>query len=48
MFPAGISTTAQFYQLMEQSGEIPKTAQINPFEFQELYLQEVQGRLYPD
>lgn len=34
---------AQFYQLMEQSGEIPKTAQINPFEFQELYLQEVQA-----
>ena len=30
----------QFYDLMARCDEIPKTSQINPFEFQELYLRE--------
>lgn len=29
-----------FYELMDQYDEIPKTSQITPFEFQELYLKE--------
>lgn len=33
----------QFYDLMAQYDEIPKTSQINPFEFQEIYLQEAQA-----
>lgn len=32
-----------FYQLMSQHDEIPKTSQITPFSFQEIYLQEVQN-----
>lgn len=31
-----------FYQLMDQYDEIPKTSQITPFAFQEIYLQEAQ------
>lgn len=30
----------QFYNLMAQHSEIPKTAQITPFQFQEIYLRE--------
>ena len=30
----------QFYDLMAQHDEIPKTAQITPFQFQEIYLRE--------
>ena len=30
----------QFYSLMAQHDEIPKTAQITPFQFQEIYLRE--------
>lgn len=30
----------QFYNLMAQHNEIPKTAQITPFQFQEIYLRE--------
>ncbi|MBD5471891.1 MAG: DegV family protein [Lachnospiraceae bacterium] len=30
----------QFYDLMAQHSEIPKTAQITPFQFQEIYLRE--------
>ena len=30
----------QFYDLMAQNDEIPKTAQITPFQFQEIYLRE--------
>ena len=30
----------QFFGLMEQYDEIPKTAQITPFQFQEIYLRE--------
>ena len=30
----------QFFRLMAQSDEIPKTAQITPFQFQEIYLRE--------
>ena len=30
----------QFYSLMAQHSEIPKTAQITPFQFQEIYLRE--------
>lgn len=30
----------QFYELMTQYDEIPKTSQITPFEFQEIYLKE--------
>lgn len=30
----------QFYELMAQYDEIPKTSQITPFEFQEIYLRE--------
>lgn len=33
----------QFYALMEQVDEIPKTAQVNPFQFEELYLEEAQA-----
>ena len=33
----------QFYNLMAQYDEIPKTSQINPFEFQELYLREAEA-----
>ncbi|MDE7261094.1 MAG: DegV family protein [Oscillospiraceae bacterium] len=33
----------QFYHLMAQHDEIPKTSQINPFEFQEIYLREAQA-----
>ena len=34
----------EFYQLMSQhADEIPKTSQITPFSFQEIYLQEVQN-----
>lgn len=33
----------QFYDLMAQYDEIPKTSQITPFEFQELYLKEAQS-----
>lgn len=32
-----------FYQLMAQNDEIPKTSQITPFTFQELYLEEVEN-----
>lgn len=32
----------QFYKLMEQYDEIPKTAQITPFQFTEIYLKEAQ------
>jgi DegV family protein with EDD domain len=32
-----------FYELMSQYDEIPKTSQITPYEFQELYLQEVKA-----
>lgn len=32
-----------FYQLMSQHDEIPKTSQITPFSFQEIYLQEAQN-----
>ena len=34
---------AQFYALLEQHEEIPKTAQITPFQFQEIYLREAQA-----
>lgn len=30
----------QFYKLMEESSDIPKTAQITPFRFEEIYLKE--------
>ncbi len=33
----------QFYDLMAQFDEIPKTAQITPFQFQEIYLQQAQA-----
>ena len=33
----------QFFSLMAQYDEIPKTAQITPFQFQELYLQQAQA-----
>lgn len=33
----------QFYGLMAQVDEIPKTAQITPFQFQEIYLQQAQA-----
>ena len=33
----------QFFALMAQYDEIPKTAQITPFEFQEVYLREAQA-----
>jgi DegV family protein with EDD domain len=32
-----------FYELMAQYDEIPKTSQITPYEFQELYLQEAEA-----
>lgn len=32
----------QFYERMSQHNEIPKTAQITPFQFQEIYLREAQ------
>ena len=32
----------QFFSLMAQCDEIPKTAQITPFQFQEIYLREAQ------
>lgn len=32
-----------FYALMEQVDEIPKTAQVNPFQFEELYLEEAKA-----
>lgn len=32
----------QFYDMMAQNSEIPKTAQITPFQFQEIYLREAQ------
>lgn len=32
----------QFYKLMAQHDEIPKTSQITPFEFQEIYLREAE------
>ncbi len=33
----------QFFSLMAQYDEIPKTAQITPFQFQEIYLQQAQA-----
>ncbi len=33
----------QFYDLMAQCDEIPKTAQITPFQFQEIYLQQAKA-----
>ncbi len=33
----------QFYSLMAQNDEIPKTAQITPFQFQEIYLRQAQA-----
>lgn len=33
----------QFYELMAQYDEIPKTSQITPFEFQEIYLKEAES-----
>lgn len=33
----------QFFDLMAQYNEIPKTAQITPFQFQEIYLREAQS-----
>ncbi|MDE7250958.1 MAG: DegV family protein, partial [Lachnospiraceae bacterium] len=33
----------QFYNLMAQHDEIPKTAQITPFQFQEIYLREAKA-----
>ncbi|MDD6212306.1 MAG: DegV family protein [Clostridiales bacterium] len=33
----------QFYDLMAQNDEIPKTAQITPFQFTEIYLKEAQA-----
>jgi len=33
----------QFFSLMEQYDEIPKTAQITPFQFQEIYLRQAQA-----
>ena len=33
----------QFYELMAQNDEIPKTAQITPFQFQEIYLREARS-----
>ena len=33
----------QFFTLMAQHDEIPKTAQITPFQFQEIYLREAQA-----
>ena len=33
----------QFYKLMAQYDEIPKTAQITPFQFQEIYLRQAQA-----
>ena len=33
----------QFYELMAQYDEIPKTSQITPFQFQEIYLQQAQA-----
>lgn len=33
----------QFYALMAQYDEIPKTSQVNPYEFQEIFLQEAQA-----
>ena len=33
----------QFYELMAQYDEIPKTAQITPFQFQEIYLREARS-----
>ena len=33
----------QFYALMAQHDEIPKTAQITPFQFQEIYLREAES-----
>ena len=33
----------QFYDLMAQYDEIPKTAQITPFQFQEIYLREAEA-----
>lgn len=33
----------QFFRLMEQYDEIPKTSQITPFQFQEIYLREAQA-----
>ena len=41
--PAGwILTMISFFSLMAQCDEIPKTAQITPFQFQEIYLREAQ------
>ena len=33
----------QFFDLMAQYDEIPKTAQITPFQFQEIYLQQARA-----
>ena len=33
----------QFFSLMEQYDEIPKTSQITPFQFQEIYLREARS-----
>ena len=33
----------QFFSLMAQYDEIPKTAQITPFQFQEIYLREAKA-----
>lgn len=33
----------EFYALMDQYDEIPKTAQVNPFQFQELYLEQARA-----
>ena len=35
----------QFYSLMAQHDEIPKTAQITPFQFQEIYLREARDEV---
>ena len=35
--------TEQFFSLMAQYDEIPKTAQITPFQFQEIYLRQAQA-----
>ena len=38
-----VMDNAQFYARMAQCDEIPKTAQVNPFQFQEIYLREAQA-----
>ena len=36
----------QFFTLMAQHDEIPKTAQITPFQFQQIYLREARAVLW--